>query len=92
MLVDQNFYTCGVNMEINLKIINETHKRFHLCHFNVRSSNKLKFDYFNYLLHFLVFDVVCITDDVNNKFCKFSGYNVRHDDRTYTERGDGNAF
>lgn len=52
----------------------------------------LKIDYFNYLLHFFAFDVVCITGTSNddNKFCELSGCNVIRHDRT--DRGGDIAF
>lgn len=63
----------------------------------MRAASIRKVDYFNYLLHSLLFDIVCITktwfnSHIDNKFCEISGYNVVRPNRNYTQRGDGIAF
>lgn len=61
-MVDQNVHTYGVKLNIALKIVSGTHKGFQLCPLNAHSFSKLNAGYFNYLLHSLAFDVVCIIE------------------------------
>uniref|UniRef100_A0A1A9WRM2 Uncharacterized protein n=1 Tax=Glossina brevipalpis TaxID=37001 RepID=A0A1A9WRM2_9MUSC len=79
-MTNRNLYAWGVNMEIAFQIVSETRKGFQLCHFNARSFNKPKADYFSYLLFVLVIDVLCLTETwfrpyIDYGFSQISGYN-----------------
>lgn len=87
------------NLKILLKLVNNYHPGFQVCHLNARSLNQSKLDYLNYIFDSdsVCIDVVCITErwfkyDINDNIYNLHDFCVVRNDRHLSERSGGIAI